>query len=183
MDTKRIIITIVVTFGIIGLMVTMTGDQNERPENSLTMHKNTDIACLTNGHLSLAAHIHPNLSIFVDGEKEAVPANIGITEDCMPEIHTHDETGQIHIESVLAERVENFTLEDFFTVWERPVERPGYDVTFTLNGEPKESAADVQLIDLSEIEVAYTSNGEPKEKPVRLENGTARFELNTEAAL
>jgi len=183
MDTKGIIITIVVTFGIIGLMVAMTGDQNERLENRLTMYKNTDIACLTNGHVALASHIHPNITITVDSENETIPANIGITEDCMPEVHTHDETGQIHVESVVAERVENFTLEDFFTVWERQIERPGYDVTFALNGESKESASDVQFIDLSEIEVAYTSNGEPKEEPVQLENGAATFELNTETAL
>jgi hypothetical protein len=180
MNAKGIIITIVATFGIIGLMMWMTGGKQSNIANNLGMYKDTNVACLTNGHASLAGHIHPTLTITADGEQEVIPANIGISSTCMPEVHTHDETGQIHVESVVADRMDNFSLVDFFAVWEQPIERPGYDVAFFLNGEEKASAEEVPFVDQSNIEVVYTSNGESKETTETVETGNATFQLSTE---
>ena len=46
-----------------------------------------------------------------------MPANVGVTGLGMQVIHTHDASGEIHIESP---RPFDFTLGDFFTVWDRP---------------------------------------------------------------
>src|SRR3989344_4637794 len=62
-------------------------------------------------------HIHPHLTIIIDGQKHTIPASIGITFSCMHPLHTHDDTGEIHVESP---EQRDFTLADFFAVWGKP---------------------------------------------------------------
>ena len=45
-----------------------------------------------------------------------IPALIGITNTCLYWMHTHDETGIIHIESPLNR---TFTLGQFFDIWKQ----------------------------------------------------------------
>jgi hypothetical protein len=61
-------------------------------------------------------HIHSHLTIFSNGEEVPVPANIGIHQEasCIYWLHTHDDTGVIHIE---APNENSFTLGNFFDVW------------------------------------------------------------------
>ncbi len=63
-----------------------------------------------------ALHIHQHLDIYVNGSPVAVPAGIGIDEAAgsISPIHTHDDTGVIHVESPT---VQTFTLGQFFDVW------------------------------------------------------------------
>lgn len=115
----------------------------------------TDVKCLVNGHTNLASHIHPILRISVDGEAESVPANVGYNSVCMAEVHTHDASGQLHVETF--EPGKTFTLEDFFLVWDKEFERPGYFVEATLDGEPLVDPMTLQLVDGQVIEIAYRS--------------------------
>jgi len=156
MKYKGLIFSVAVTALIIGLITW----GNHAQTNNMTMYKDTQIACLINGHQRVAEHIHPKLTITVDGENEVIPANIGITPDCMPELHTHDETGEIHAESFLPGRISNFNLGDFFTVWNKSVERDGYDLEITQDGELKNSVEEVKFIDHSKIVLKYTSKTE-----------------------
>jgi hypothetical protein len=60
-------------------------------------------------------HIHQHLDIFVNGKHEPVPTNIGIYDgQFLTELHTHDPTGIIHVESPTKRR---FDLGQFFGVW------------------------------------------------------------------
>jgi hypothetical protein len=63
-----------------------------------------------------ALHIHQHLDLWVNGIRRVVPAGIGIANDntFISELHTHDESGIIHIE---APRIQPFTLGQFFDVW------------------------------------------------------------------
>src|SRR5207253_855121 len=65
---------------------------------------------------AVALHIHPQLSIIVEGQKVPVPANIGIepSGQTMAALHTHDDTGTIHVESPVARP---YNLGEFFDVW------------------------------------------------------------------
>lgn len=152
-EAKGIILTLVVTLVLGGLLV--WGMSNR--ENTVTYFKNTDVACLPNGHQNLAFHIHPKMRITVDGVPEVIPANIGITNTCMSEVHTHDATGEIHVESVNGERLQYLTLKHFFDVWGVSPEREGYTLEMYLDGQKKESLTDIPLIDHSLIEFKYTS--------------------------
>jgi hypothetical protein len=62
-------------------------------------------------------HIHAHLSIYVNGQLMYIPPQIGIIpEKCIYWLHTHDETGIIHIESPIKR---DFTLGQFFDLWKR----------------------------------------------------------------
>jgi hypothetical protein len=60
-------------------------------------------------------HIHQHLDIYVNGKHEPVPALIGIYDgQFLTELHTHDATGIMHVESPTRRR---FDLGQFFGVW------------------------------------------------------------------
>ena len=61
-------------------------------------------------------HVHAQLKVYVDGDEQTVPTNIGIdpARGFISSIHTHDEKGIIHMEA--AEQYD-FTLGDFMTIW------------------------------------------------------------------
>jgi hypothetical protein len=63
-------------------------------------------------------HIHQHLDIFRDGKHVTVPALIGIRRVGQgaefAELHTHDTSGIIHLES---DRAQAFSLGQFFGVW------------------------------------------------------------------
>lgn len=130
---------------------------NTSEEKAIAYFGDTEIACLTNGHQRLVDHIHPVLNITVDGEPEEIPVNVGIAPNCMSEIHTHDTTGTLHIESFIAGRVHDFNLGDFFSVWGKDPAREGYDLEILQDNESKASVEDVNFIDRSVIELKYTS--------------------------
>ena len=60
--------------------------------------------------------MHPAVDIEVLGQKQKIPKGIGITDKFMRVIHTHDETGVLHVESPYPHQ---FYLKDFFTIWNR----------------------------------------------------------------
>ena len=64
----------------------------------------------------LRVHIHQHLDVVVNGRIFPVPALIGINiaQRFITELHTHDESGIIHVESPTNR---TFTLGDFFDVW------------------------------------------------------------------
>lgn len=150
---KGVIITLVITAGIIGLFIL----GNNTREKAVRNFKDTEVACLPNGHQRLVDHIHPELKITVNGENEIIPANIGIDGDCMSEIHTHDETGVVHAESVVIGKIKDFHMGQFFSVWGQSHIREGYNLEIVQDGEIKNSIEDVKFIDHSIIELKYTS--------------------------
>ncbi len=119
-------------------------------------------------------HIHQHLDISVDGNPVTVPANIGIDPSVgIAVLHTHDDTGIIHVESPEAR---DFTLGNFFDVWGVRLTDTcvgGYcnDGTRTLrvyvNGKPATvGVRDVVLTEHEEIVLAYGTESElPKPIP------------------
>ncbi|MGH7777041.1 MAG: hypothetical protein ACREPI_07685 [Candidatus Dormibacterales bacterium] len=68
-----------------------------------------------------AVHYHSHLDIFDKGQKETLPAGIGLTATCDYWLHTHDTTGVIHIEAPASQAHTKFTLADFFSLWGQPL--------------------------------------------------------------
>lgn len=128
------------------------GSKNQ--STSVTFWNDTGIECLSNGHVNLAQHIHPTIVVIVDGEEVSVPANIGVTSACMAEVHTHDATGEIHIETVEANK--EFGVDQFFLVWGEDFEKEGYERIVTVNGEEVDPW-EYRMKDLDQIVVSYTS--------------------------
>lgn len=63
-------------------------------------------------------HVHAHLAIVKNGQWLALPQQIGIPSQCNYEMHTHDRTGIIHIESPTAK---TYTLGQFFDIWGQPL--------------------------------------------------------------
>jgi hypothetical protein len=65
---------------------------------------------------ALAYHIHQHLDIYRNGKPIAVPALIGINDSAyLTELHTHDSSGIIHVESESADK--HYTLGTLFAEW------------------------------------------------------------------
>jgi hypothetical protein len=61
-------------------------------------------------------HFHTHLDVIVDGKQVVVPANVGIDAQAqeLSELHTHDTSGVLHIESPAHRR---YVLGQFFDEW------------------------------------------------------------------
>jgi len=142
---------------IVGGAVWMDGSQSRKYEAMTS--REMAFLCIT--HTNLALHIHPELTLLINGEKQAMPANIGITDTCMHTLHTHDDTGKIHIEGPI---VREFVLGDFFAVWDMPFSKDQildhkadatHKITMTVNGEAVETFENTILRDHDEIVISY----------------------------
>ena len=79
-------------------------------------------------------HIHAHLAVFVNGAQRAIPYGIGIpggtaapeasggpyvgSGTCFYWLHSHDQSGVIHIESPVQKL---YTLGDYFAIWGQPL--------------------------------------------------------------
>ena len=108
-------------------------------------------------------HIHQHLDLYVDGRGVTVPAGIGIDvgDGFISPLHTHDESGVIHVESPT---LRTFTLAQLFGVWGvRLTPRclggdctvGGRRVWIFLDGRQVHDAGRVVLREHQEILVAY----------------------------
>ena len=92
-------------------------------------------------HSQNMLHYHATLSIVIRGEDRVIPADTGVIPGCMRGIHTHDDTGKLHIET--PEPMEA-RLEHFFQIWEQAftstqlldtIVGEGESISLTVNGE------------------------------------------------
>ncbi len=115
-------------------------------------------------------HIHQHLDIFVNGKRMPVPTNIGIYDgEFLTELHTHDASGIMHLESPIAK---HFALGQFFGVWGVRLNEDcvgGYcrqvtPWTVYVNGQPY--SGDPATLDLkSHQEIAFVIGTPPKQIP------------------
>lgn len=126
-----------------------------------------------------ALHIHQHLDLSVDGRRVTVPGGIGIDESqgFISPLHTHDESGVIHVESPA---VRTFTLGQFFAVWGlrlTPRCLGGYcakgSTVLRVFADGKRFSGDPRLVPLAEHEeilVAFGTRAQlPHQIPVRFE--------------
>lgn len=120
-----------------------------------------EVALLCTTDMATTYHIHPELSIVIDGVEVPIPANIGIQPTCMTSIHTHEGGGVIHVESPVQKE---FTLGDFFAVWQKEfskdqiLDRVATDTTeivVSVNGERVDTYENTILKDKDKITILY----------------------------
>jgi hypothetical protein len=121
----------------------------------------------------LALHIHPHLTILVNGSPVTVPAGIGIKAGGDLPLHTHDASGTIHIDSPAAR---TFTLADFFAVWGRALSsrqvlryhaNATHRITMTVDGQPSTAFGSLVLQGGQRIVIRFV-----KVRPLRVPAGT-----------
>lgn len=102
-------------------------------------------------------HWHPQLTIYVKGEKQKIPANIGLGAVHKP-IHTHDEDsdqGIIHMEFQGLVRKEDIKLGQFFKNWGKDMRSFGANMKMTVNGEENAEYENFIMRDGDKIELRY----------------------------
>ncbi len=113
-------------------------------------------------HTGVSYHIHPQIKIFVDEKPFMIPSGIGIEPGCMRVIHTHDDLPKVHIESP---RPFDFTLEDFFVIWNKPFQEDrildysfedGYVFRFFEDGKEVYDPQNIVLKDNAVVEIKIT---------------------------
>jgi hypothetical protein len=77
------------------------------------------LAC---GQMLETYHVHAHVAVFLNGDQLIVPDHIGIPspngQECTYSMHTHDGSGEIHIE---APAPATFTLGMLFDIWGQPL--------------------------------------------------------------
>lgn len=98
-------------------------------------------------------HWHAQLAIYIKGEKQEIPAGIGIGAVEQP-IHTHDASGTIHMEFVSLVRKDDLKLSQFFKIWGKQFNSNG-KVKMFINGEQNQEFENYQMHDGDNIEIRY----------------------------
>ncbi len=108
-------------------------------------------------------HSHPVLEIYVKGEKQPIPVNIGIGGKYsslpmgMSPIHTHDDAvdGIIHLEFSGVVRKSDITLGEFLKTWGKDANSFGSNVKMTVNGVKNTELDKYIMGDGDRIELRY----------------------------
>ena len=128
--TKRLIVIGLIVVAIsIGISLAVTS-YKLLPSSSSVLSVD-EIQC--NASEQLLFHIHAHLDVFVNGQLMYIPPQIGIIPDkCIYWLHTHDNSGIIHIESPIKR---DFTLGQFFDLWKSKLnDREVFNKTFNKTG-------------------------------------------------
>lgn len=101
----------------------------------------------------IGVHWHPELKVFVKGEEQEIPANIGITATKMGEVHTHaGDLPKIHYEMAGPVTRQEASLGSFFAAWGQVFNGK---MTVTVNGQPNSENMNYVVKDGDKIEVRY----------------------------
>ena len=112
-------------------------------------------------------HWHPQLTIYVKGVKQEIPANLGIGPQFagtngydpqmqMAAIHTHEDLPLIHLEFMSGPvRKEDVTLGQFFKIWGKDMRSLGSNMRMTVNGKANTDYENYVMHDGDKIELNY----------------------------
>lgn len=121
-------------------------------------------------------HWHPKVSIYIKGQKQEIPADIGIGKQyasskwydsmmSMTDFHTHDNSGTLHWEVMDGPVTrDHVTLKAFFDVWGEPFSStqildakngPDGTVNMTVNGQPNTQFENYQVKDKDDIVIRF----------------------------
>ena len=120
--------------------------------------------CLSS-HTSEITHYHVNVEIIIDGDDYLIANNIGIEDSNCPDgmrgIHTHDDTGKLHIETPSDM---DATLGSFFNIWGKNFdedeilgnhENSDYEIVMYVNGKSNSEFEQYSMQNNDNIEIRY----------------------------
>ena len=100
-------------------------------------------------------HWHANLTIEVGTTTVAIPEGIGLLPTEHLPVHTHDATGEIHMEFSGVVRHADLTLSHLFDEWGRPIDSFGSNMTMTVNGATSTAYGAYEMRDGDNIILHY----------------------------
>ncbi len=99
-------------------------------------------------------HWHPQLEIYVKGERQEIPVNLGLGA-VHQLIHTHDSTGVLHLEIQGLVKKDDTKLGVFFKIWGKDFMAFGSSVTMTVNGKTNTELENYEMKDGDKIVLSY----------------------------
>lgn len=157
-----VIVVIAALLVIVGVTASKKKGIETGPKDYETM-TSREVALICTTDMATQFHIHPMLRIVFDGVDQVIPSNIGIVNGCMNALHTHDDTGKLHVESPVAK---DFVLGDFFAVWKQRFDKThilgkvaegGATITVTVNGKKVDTYENTVLYDGDQIVISFES--------------------------
>ena len=116
-------------------------------------------------HSSGISHTHSSLSIIINGNEQYISQNIGIQDSICPDgmrgIHTHDDTGRLHIETPSQISA---PIGAFFNIWgeifnsEQILDYKvdsDHEIVMFVNGEINQDFENYVMLDNDVIEIHY----------------------------
>jgi hypothetical protein len=106
-------------------------------------------------------HIHPHLTININGQMQTIPQGIGSVPGCYRWLHTHDNAGTIHEEAPYPQVL---TLGQFFQVWGQRFDKDHilnysadgkHQLSMTVDGKPSDKWGNLALQDKQQILITY----------------------------
>lgn len=164
MKSEDAVLSAIAIFTLIFLFLLASSDDTILDADDENNWAITDI-CLDD-HNSLATHEHVQIEIVINGSKVSIGPNIGIGDPgCsgMRGIHTHDNTGKLHIETPSPM---DAPLGAFFQIWGESFSEEvimgnysdeTHEVVLTVNGEVNYLYDSYMMMDGDQIEIEYRS--------------------------
>lgn len=153
-ETKVIIIggilTVLMLVGAIFLLTKQQSEEASVPEDQVVSRR--------------GIHWHPTLTILIKGQKQEITPNIGIGGNIHQPIHTHDNSGTLHLEVKGLVTKDETKLSRFFQIWGKQFnancifDKCNGDegtVKMTANGQENKDFENYQMKDGDNIEVKY----------------------------
>jgi hypothetical protein len=116
-------------------------------------------------HSTDISHTHSYLTIVVNGDEQYIPNNVGIADSECPDgmrgIHTHDDTGKLHIETPSQISA---PIGAFFNIWgevfnsEQILDNKvdsNHEIVMFVNGEINQDFENYEMLNNDEIEIHY----------------------------
>lgn len=116
--------------GCLGGSSDVDGDETSVPDpgDDLTEPEGDLAGVCLGSHQNLAQHIHPYLTLTLNGTSFGAPKDLGIDTDVCPGgmhvVHTHDNTSKLHIET---NDLMDVTVDVFFRIWGMPFDSTRLD--------------------------------------------------------
>lgn len=86
--------------------------------NTPTGGQGQPVAGMGCGNAPINYHVHSHLSIVMNGRQLAIPSSVGLMPSCFYALHTHDQTGKLHVET---DAPFHATLGQLFQIWGQPL--------------------------------------------------------------
>lgn len=146
---KKIIVPITIIIGLAALAVWFVISLPSLPEDQIIAKQ--------------GIHWHPELAIYIKGQRQEIPVNVGLGVVHNP-IHTHDDTGVIHLEFSGLVSENNIRLGKFFRIWNKQFSKdcifescngPDGQVKMLVNGEENTEFESYIMRDKDKIEIKY----------------------------
>ena len=160
MDLEKILFGGAIVATLVFVILSTTGNIDLIENDSWPIEE----TCL-GSHSSDISHTHSSLSIFINGNEQYISQNIGIQDSECPDgmrgIHTHDDSGRLHIETPSQISA---PIGAFFNIWgevfnsDQILEykvNSEHEIVMFVNGEMNEDFENYLMLDNDVIEIHY----------------------------